>query len=140
MDKLKTKEGIIPLKDGDVAVGNVLTAGLLKKQNCCIVSQLISWREFDEYKEMVENDEAINFMGHPSTAKLVGMEANRVSLQADYGGTLVVTQYDGPRLNEGAVDLPEGATLLPTKWEILDIPNFIIKLIKVWNKIRRWFK
>ena len=135
MKLLKTKEGVIPLKDGDIAVGNVLTAGLLKKQNCCIISTLISWEEFDEYKKMVENNKAINFMGHPSTAKLVGMEANRVSLQADYGSTLVVTQYDGPRLNEGVTDLPEGATLLPTQWEVLDIPKFMIKIIKIWNKI-----
>lgn len=136
MEKLKTKEGIIPLKDGDVAVGNVLTAGLLKKQNCCVLSTLISWEEFDEYKAMVEDGDAINFMGHPSTAAMVGMDANRVSLQADYGSKLVVTQYDGPRLNEGATDLPKDATLLPTKWEILKIPKWIVALIKLYN---RWF-
>lgn len=136
MEKLKTKEGVIPLKNGDVAVGNVLTAGLLKKQNCCVLSTLISWEEFDEYKAMVEDGNAINFMGHPSTAAMVGMDANRVSLQADYGSKLVVTQYDGPRLNEGATDLPKGATLLPTKWEILKIPKWIVALIKLYN---RWF-
>lgn len=115
---LKTKEGIIPLTNGDIAVGNVLTAGLLKKQAVKLISTPISWAEFDEYKKMVEDGKAINFMGHPSTAALVGMEANRVSLQADYGSTLIVVQYDGPRLNEGATDLPKGASLVPMKWEV----------------------
>ena len=115
---LKTKEGVIPLTNGDVAIGNVLTAGLLKKQAVKLISTPISWEEFDEYIQMVEDGNAINYMGHPSTALLVGMEANRVSLQADYGSTLVVVQYDGPRLNEGATELPKGASLVPMKWEV----------------------
>lgn len=129
---LKTKEGVIPLKNGDIAVGNVLTAGLLKKQACVLKSQPISWEEFDEYREMVEMGEAINFMGHPSTAALVGMEANRVSLQADYGSTLIVVQYDGPRLNEGATELPEGASLVPMKWEIKK-PSLIDRLKRIFK-------
>ena len=91
--------------------------------------------ELRNYKKQVECGDAINYMGHPSTAKLVGMEPNRVTLQADYGSKLVVTQYDGPRLDEGVTDLPEGATLLPMKWEILKIPKWIEILIKLWNKL-----
>lgn len=134
-DKLQTKKGTISLTKGDCAVGNVLTGGLLKKQKSCIISSLIDWEEFDQYKKQVECGDAINYMGHPSTAKLVGMEPNRVTLQADYGSKLVVTQYDGPRLDEGVTDLPEGATLLPMKWEILKIPKWIEILIKLWNKL-----
>lgn len=126
---LITKEGIVPLTVGDVAVGNVLTGGLLKKQSCIIESDIISWSEFDEYKLGVEKGDFINYMGHPSTAALVGMEANRVSLQADYGSTLVVIQYDGPRLNEGATELPEGASLVPMKWHIRK-PNMLYRLLR----------
>lgn len=125
---LVTKEGIIPLNVGDVAVGNVLTGGLLKKQSCIIESDIISWSEFDEYKLGVEKGDFINYMGHPSTAALVGMEANRVSLQADYGSTLVVVQYDGPRLNEGTTDLPEGASLIPMRWHIKK-PNLVYRIL-----------
>ena len=129
---LKTKEGVIPLQKNDIAVGNVLTAGLLKKQACVLKSSPITWEEFDEYKIMVEKGEAINYMGHPSTAKLVGMEANRVSLQADYGSTLIVVQYDGPRLNEGATELPEGASLVPMRWDIKK-PSLIDRIKNIWK-------
>ena len=131
---LKTLPGTIVLGKGDVAVGNVLTAGLLKKDEFSLISSHITWKEFDEYKQMVEDGNAINYIGHPSTASLLGMEANRVTLQASAGSTLVVAQYDGPRLDEGATDLPQGATLLPTKWEVMRIPKWIKTLIRLWNK------
>lgn len=116
---LITKSGTIHLGDGDIAVGNVLTAGLLDKDyDFYIVPSHMTWEEFDEYKSKVEDGSAINFVGHQSTADLLGMEANRVTLQAGAGAILIVAQYDGPRLNEGATELPEGATLLPIKWEL----------------------
>ena len=116
---LITKSGTIHLGDGDIAVGNVLTAGLLEKDyDFYIVPSHMTWEEFDEYKATVESGDAINFIGHQSTADLLGMEANRVTLQAGAGATLIVAQYDGPRLNEGATELPKGATLLPIKWEL----------------------
>ena len=116
---LITKSGTIHLGDGDIAVGNVLTAGLLDKDyDFYIVPSHMTWEEFDEYKKSVESGDVINFIGHQSTADLLGMEANRITLQAGAGATLIVAQYDGPRLNEGATELPEGATLLPIKWEL----------------------
>lgn len=116
---LITKSGTIHLGEGDIAVGNVLTAGLLEKDyGFYIVPSHMTWEEFDEYKSMVESGDAINFIGHQSTADLLGMEANRVTLQAGSGATLIVAQYNGPRLNEGVTDLPEGAELLPIKWEL----------------------
>ena len=116
---LITKSGTIHLGDGDIAVGNVLTAGLLDKDyDFYIVPSHMTWEEFDEYKKAVEDGLAINFMGHQSTADLLGMEANRVTLQASAGATLIVAQYNGPRLDEGVTELPKGATLLPIKWEL----------------------
>lgn len=126
---LKTKDGIISLGEGDVAIGNVLTAGLLKKQSVMLISEEISWEEFDRYKLGVEKGDYINYMGHQSTANLVGMNANRVSLQADYGSELIVVQYDGPRLNEGATELPKDATLIPMRWKIRKVP-LIVKLME----------
>lgn len=132
---LITKEGIIPLGEGDVAVGNVLTAGLLnKKYDYYIVPKELTWDEFDQFKQMVEDGLAINFIGHQSTAQLLGMEANRVSLQAGAGATLVVAQYDGPRLNEGATQLPEGAKIVPVKWELRK-KTFLYKVLSKLNLI-----
>ena len=44
---LKTKEGIIALGEGDIAGGNVLTAGLVKKEECILDSSFITWNEFN---------------------------------------------------------------------------------------------
>ena len=83
---------------------------------------------------MVEDGLAINFIGHQSTAQLLGMEANRVSLQAGAGATLVVAQYDGPRLDEGATQLPEGAKIVPVKWELRK-KTFLYKVLSKLNLI-----
>jgi len=58
-------------------------------------------------------------VGHPDTARLfsriLGREvpANRVSVSLDphQGDILLVGQYQGPRLPEGATKLPEGASI-----------------------------
>lgn len=56
-------------------------------------------------------------IGHPDTASVVsnilGFETpyNRVSLTLESDDVLYVAQYKGPRLPEGATELPEGATL-----------------------------
>lgn len=56
-------------------------------------------------------------IGHPDTAEVVsnilGFEVpfNRVNLVLNGDDILYVAQYKGPRLPEGATQLPEGATL-----------------------------
>ena len=56
-------------------------------------------------------------IGHPDTASVVsnilGFETpyNRVSLTLESDDVLYVAQYKGPRLPEGATELPEGATI-----------------------------
>lgn len=56
-------------------------------------------------------------IGHPDTATLVsnllGFECpyNRVSLTLNSIDVLYVAQYKGPRLPEGATELPAGATI-----------------------------
>ena len=63
--------------------------------------------------------------GHPSSAPLYSMyidaeiPINRVSLTLEKGDVLVVGQYKGPRLEEGATVLPEGAHFETLKVEIL---------------------
>ena len=62
-------------------------------------------------------DEFTSGIGHPDTATVVsnilGKEVapNRVSIQLAQGDVLIVAQYTGPRLPEGATTLPEGATI-----------------------------
>lgn len=67
--------------------------------------------------EMLRADGVESAVGHADTAAIIaadlGIEvpANRASLTLAAGTTLVVAQYTGPRLPEGATLLPEGAAL-----------------------------
>ncbi len=56
-------------------------------------------------------------VGHPNTAAVFGeqlgiqVQANRTTISLSSGDQMVVGQYRGPRLPEGATSLPEGATI-----------------------------
>ena len=56
-------------------------------------------------------------IGHADTAKVVGgllgidLPANRVNISLKPGEKMVVAQYIGPRLSEGATQLPVGARI-----------------------------
>jgi len=56
-------------------------------------------------------------VGHADTAAVFSdvlgftVKANRVSLALDRGAHVIVGQYIGPRLAEGAYELPEGAKI-----------------------------
>ena len=56
-------------------------------------------------------------IGHADTARVIGgllgreIPANRVTYKAQPGDVLYVAQYTGPRLPEGATQLPEGAEI-----------------------------
>ena len=80
----------------------------------------VDFREIslDEAKELVNGAEEFECaIGHVDTAVVVGdmldmaLEANRTSVSIDVDEALLVAQYTGPRLPEGATTLPEGATI-----------------------------
>lgn len=56
-------------------------------------------------------------VGHADTARLfsellgVDVEMNRTSVQLFHADVAIVGQYKGPRLPEGATELPEGAVV-----------------------------
>jgi len=63
-------------------------------------------------------------VGHADTALLLSTMLNtpvsmrRVSTSLAYGDELLVAQYNGPRLPEGAKDLPEGAKI---RWYLVRV-------------------
>ena len=65
-----------------------------------------------------------SIVGHADTAEvfssLLGLTVpcNRATFKLEEGTTLVVGQYKGPRLPEGATTLPEGATV---EWAIVTV-------------------
>lgn len=52
--------------------------------------------------------ECVSVVGHPDTARVLGVEFNRVSLILQKGDVLFVAQLVGGRLPEGATTLPKG--------------------------------
>jgi hypothetical protein len=66
----------------------------------------------------------VSVVGHADTAllltELLGQEVkmNRIGLSLEPGDQLLVGQYNGPRLPEGATSLPEGATV---RWYLLNV-------------------
>lgn len=100
--------------DGNtVFIGSVFTFGFLanREEGGSTSYEAITWQEFDQHRSNAH----VNFMGHESTAKMVDMEMQRISIKAYPGDTIVWAQYDGPRLEEGSTTLPEGARLVPMK-------------------------
>lgn len=71
----------------------------------------------DEAKACLATDGHISAIGHVDTAAIVSealgqkVEASRLTVSLQPGDELVVAQYVGPRLPEGATTLPEGARL-----------------------------
>ena len=98
---------------GTMKISNAFSAGML----ACPVSTV----RFAE----ITRDEAVkrfatgveSAVGHTDTAALfsalLGMEVpvNRVSLSLPPGEEIIIGQYTGPRLPEGATTLPEGAAV-----------------------------
>jgi len=96
---------------GTVFLGSVFTFGFLQNRETggMVDYEKTTWKHFDE----VLNSDHINFMGHQSTASMVGMEMKRISVKVNPGDTVVWAQYSGPRLEEGSTTLPENAKLVP---------------------------
>lgn len=60
-----------------------------------------------------------NAIGHDDTARVVGsllgkdgfQQGNRINVKLKAGESVLIAQYFGPRLPEGATTLPEGANI-----------------------------
>ena len=77
-------------------------------------------------KRLVTFTKARSIVGHEDTARLfstllgVDVPVNRTSVQLDPRDKLIVGQYSGPRLPEGATGLPEGASI---RWVLVEFIN-----------------
>lgn len=71
--------------------------------------------------------EWVSAVGHASTAAVfsdalgVTIPANRLTVQVQPGDLLIIGQYSGPRLEEGATTLPEGATI---RWFSVEVRQY----------------
>lgn len=74
-------------------------------------------RKIASKENPIDDREVVSIVGHADTAailtKQLGMDVpfNRQSVRLEAGDMLLVGQYVGPRLPEGAKELPEGADI-----------------------------
>ena len=73
--------------------------------------------KFTEVPELPEG--LTSAIGHADTAKVLGVEMNRVNVTLKKGDIAFVAQLQGGRLPEGSTTLPEGFTFKYVKVEVL---------------------
>lgn len=81
-------------------------------------------RDVDLEEFQIVARDATSVVGHQDTANILAtildrpVEFNRVSTKLESGDIMCVAQYNGPRLPEGAMSLPDGATF---RWMIVRV-------------------
>lgn len=68
--------------------------------------------DVEKLTEAPEMADCVSVVGHPDTARVLGVEYHRVSLILQRGDVVFVSQLVGGRLPEGATTLPEGFSLV----------------------------
>lgn len=80
--------------------------------------------ELEKAKNWLNENNPQSFVGHEDTAHVLSnltnyeIPFNRGNISLNSGDTLLVGQYVGPRLPEGATQLPEGSRI---KWLLITI-------------------
>ncbi len=81
-------------------------------------------------------------VGHADTARVFSRELgveipfNRTTIQIEDSSVLLVGQYKGPRLPEGATELPKGATI---EWTLVKVYGWDRRGLN-FNSPLKWFK
>jgi len=93
---------------------NAFSLNMLASLNANIAVRTI---EAQDVRDFNDHDSLESAVGHADTAAVFStilhfpVPANRITIQAKPGDRLIVGQYCGPRLPEGATTLPQGATI-----------------------------
>lgn len=77
----------------------------------------------EEVRRYLKYEEVTSYIGHPDTAKLLGVPFNRGNVSLRGGDTLLVVQVTGGRLPEGCTELPEGIGLKLVEVRVLPCEN-----------------
>lgn len=96
-------------------LGNAFSLNMVKSEDLpnvrfvgCTLEEIKAW--LDDY-------EWVSCVGHVDTANIISgllgkeVKQNRTSVTLGLDDCMVVAQYKGPRLEEGAVELPEDAEI-----------------------------
>ncbi len=104
-----------------IYVSNAFSLNMLAVKNCQLSVKGVNPRQV---AQLLDGEVWVSVVGHEPTAKLlsantgVDIRFNRVTAKLEKGDTLFVGQYIGPRLEEGATTLPEGATI---EWCVVNL-------------------
>lgn len=69
--------------------------------------------------ELFWQSDLVSAVGHADTARVLGVEMNRISVTLKKGDVAYVAQLQGGRLPEGSTTLPEGFSFKFIKVEVL---------------------
>jgi hypothetical protein len=100
-------------------ITNAFSLNMLTEFPCSIHTKEISRDEAIRFAEL-----GTSAIGHADTAAVFSdvletvLPANRITLSIAKDESLLVGQYVGPRLPEGATELPEGAAI---KWLLVKV-------------------
>lgn len=95
-------------------IGNAFSLGMLDDAHAVVEVHRMS---IEQAGLWLKKDDFVSAIGHKDTAELVssmlGIDIgyNRISLSLKTDDEILVAQYSGQRLPEGATSLPEGATI-----------------------------
>jgi hypothetical protein len=98
-------------------IGNALSLGMLDCLSSGDLNLHVSLISIDQAKDWLHSNEWTSCVGHVDTAALLtsllgcDIPAQRTSTSLEIGDQLLVAQYNGPRLPEGAVTLPDSAKI-----------------------------
>jgi hypothetical protein len=98
-------------------LSNALSLGMLDCLAEHPVNLVVRQITLEQAKEWVEGHSPESVVGHADTALLLTtllgklVEMRRVGTTLAPGDKLLVAQYNGPRLPEGATSLPEGSSI-----------------------------
>ena len=100
---------------------NAFSANMLHSLNAMVSFTALS---LDEAQEAMRVEAPQSAVGHANTAAVFSavlgepVAANRVSVTLRRGDKALLGQYRGPRLEEGATELPDGATI---EWALVEV-------------------
>ena len=78
---------------------------------------------FEEVDELP--DGLTSAIGHADTAKVLGVEPNRINVRLSDGDIAYVAQLQGGRLPEGATTLPEGCSFKFIKVKVVNFEKLV---------------
>jgi len=101
-----------------IYIANAFSISMLLEENSKVtVSQVAKETVQKILIATLPSDHVISGIGHAPTARIVSdmleypVVTNRINIQIDEKDILLVAQYCGTRLPEGATELPEGAEI-----------------------------